>query len=133
MQATRIVVVAVVLGTVSACLPIPHRGDASPLLRGQVFDARTQLPVKDAKILLLTNRGEVLAEERSNDQGRFELRPVQEWRYFVFLIGDSVLSGDVKVSHPDYREVTKAYFLSGADLYRAGGPRQDLGSIQLEK
>ena len=67
MLATRTVVVAVVLVTVSACLPIPHRSDASPLLRGQIIDARTLSPVKDAKILLLTPRGEVLAEETSNN------------------------------------------------------------------
>jgi len=133
MQATRTVVVTAVLVTVSACLPIPHRSDVSPLLRGQVIDARTQSPVKDAKIRLYNPRGELLAEERSDAQGRFEVKPVREWEYFVIITGDRVLSGDVTILHPDYGAATRRYFLSGSDLYRPGGPQEDLGRIQLKR
>jgi hypothetical protein len=64
----------------SGCLAIPHLDQRSPEVRGQVVEARTWIPIKDAKVEFTENPALAVL---TDDKGEFVIRATLKPELFV--------------------------------------------------
>ena len=75
---------------VSACAPIPHDEIYAPKVSGVIYDGN--IPLKNTKVYLGTSEDDQCKTNQTvaetDNLGQFEIGPIKERRYIVWLIGD---------------------------------------------
>lgn len=85
----------------ASCAPVPHWATYAPAYRGVVRDRRS-LPVEGAVVTYRYRNALVIDRCMSGSDGSFELKPLKQFHYLVYLGSPGVVPFPIGLIYPPY-------------------------------